>query len=152
MDMELAWWHWMVIGLGLGLLELFVASFFVIWFGLGALLVGVAMLAIPDMAFSAQILLWTAASVAMTVLWFTVLRKDAGKTRSGQADEALGEIGVLVRAVEPLGIESARGEVRFQRPVMGSDVWPCLADEAIAAGQRVRVLAVDGQILKVGKY
>ena len=152
MDIELAWWHWMVIGLGLGLLELFVASFFVIWFGLGALLVGVAMLAIPDMAFSAQILLWTAASVAMTVLWFKVLRKDAGKTRSGQADEALGEIGVLVRAVEPLGIESARGEVRFQRPVMGSDVWPCLADEAIAAGERVRVLAVDGQILKVGKY
>ena len=152
MDMELAWWHWMVIGLGLGLLELFVASFFVIWFGLGALLVGVAMLAIPDMAFSAQILLWTAASVAMTVLWFTVLRKDAGKTRSGQADEALGEIGVLVRGVEPLGIESARGEERFQKPVMGSDVCPCLPDEAIAAGERVRVLAVDGQILKVGKY
>ena len=152
MDMELAWWHWMVIGLGLGLLELFVASFFVIWFGLGALLVGVAMLLIPNMAFSAQILLWTAASVAMTVLWFKVLRKDAGKTRSGQADEALGEIGVLVRAVEPLGVESARGEVRFQKPVMGSDVWPCLADEAIAAGERVRVLAVDGQLLKVGKY
>jgi len=152
MDMELAWWHWMVVGLGLGLLELFVASFFVIWFALGALLVGVVMLVIPDMAFSTQILLWTAASVAMTVFWFKVLREDAGKTRSGQADEALGEIGVLVRAVEPLGIESARGEVRFQKPVMGSDVWPCLADEAIAAGERVRVLAVDGQILKVGKY
>jgi inner membrane protein len=150
--MDLAWWHWMVLGLGLGLLELVVPAFFVIWFGLGALLVGVAMLAVPGMAFSVQILLWTAASVAMTVLWFKVLRKDAGKTRSGQADEALGEIGVLVRAVEPLGIESARGEVRFQRPVMGSDVWPCLADEAIAAGERVRVLAVDGQILKVGKY
>lgn len=152
MDMELVWWHWMVVGLGLGLLELFVASFFIIWFALGALLVGVALLLIPNMGFSTQILLWTAASVAMTVFWFKVLRKDAGKTRSGQADEALGEIGVLVRAVEPLGIESARGEVRFQKPVMGSDVWPCLADEAIAAGERVRVLAVDGQILKVGKY
>jgi inner membrane protein len=150
--MDLAWWHWMVLGLGLGLLELFVASFFVIWFGLGALLVGVAMLAFPSMAFSTQILLWTAASVAMTVLWFKVLRKDGGKTRAGQADEALGEIGVLVRAVEPMGIESARGEVRFQKPVMGADVWPCLADEAIAAGERVRVLAVDGQLLKVGKY
>ena len=150
--MELAWWHWMVLGLGLGLLELFVASFFVIWFGLGALLVGVVLLVMPGMAFSAQILLWTAASVAMTMLWYKVLRKDAGKTRSGQADEALGEIGVLVRAVEPLGVESARVEVRFQKPVMGSDVWPCLADEAITAGERVRVLAVDGQILKVGKY
>ncbi len=150
--MELAWWHWMVLGLGLGLVELVVPSFFIIWFGLGALLVGVAMLVAPGMAFSAQILLWTLASVLMTVLWFRVFRHDDSKTRSGQANEALGEIGILVRAVEPLGVESARGEVRFQKPVMGSDVWPCLADEAIAAGERVRVLAVDGQILKVGKY
>lgn len=150
--MELAWWHWMVLGLGLGLAELVVPSFFIIWFGLGALLVGVAMLMAPTMAFSTQILLWTVASVLMTVLWFRVFRRDGGKTRSGQADGALGEIGILVRAVEPLGVASARGEVRFQKPVMGSDVWPCLADEAIAAGERVRVLAVDGQLLKVGKY
>ena len=150
--MELEWWQWMILGLGLGLLELFVASFFVIWFGLGALLVGVALLAAPTMAFSVQILLWTAASIAMTALWFKVLRKGADRTRSGQADEALGEIGVLVRAVEPLGVASAHGEVRFQKPILGADVWPCLADEAIAAGERVKVLAVDGQLLKVGKY
>jgi membrane protein implicated in regulation of membrane protease activity len=150
--MELVWWHWMVIGLALVVMELAVFSFFVIWFGLGALLVGVGMLVVPDMAFSTQMLLWTAASVAMTVLWFTVLRKRGDKTRSGQADEVLGEIGVLVRAVEPLGVASVRGEVRFQKPILGSDVWPCLADESIAAGERVRVLAVDGQLLKVGKH
>ena len=150
--MELLWWHWMVLGMGLGLLELFVPSFFIIWFGLGALLVGVVLLAVPAMAFSAQILLWTAASVVMTVLWFRVFRRDGGKTRSGQADEVVGEIGVLVKAVEPLGMTSARGEVRFQKPILGADVWPCLADEAIAAGERVRVLAVDGQLLKIGKY
>lgn len=150
--MELAWWHWMVLGLGLGLLELLVPMFFMIWFGLGALLVGVALLVAPGMAFSAQILLWTAASIAMTVLWFRIFRKDVGKTRSGQADEVLGEIGVLVRAIEPLGVVSGRGEVRFQKPLMGSDVWPCTADQAIAAGVRVRVLAVDGQFLKVGQY
>ncbi len=150
--MELAWWHWLVLGLGLGLLELLVPSFFIIWFGLGALLVGLVMMALPDLGFTAQVALWTVASVAMTVLWFQVFRRDADRTRSGRADEALGEIGVLVRAVEPLGVNSGRGEVRFQKPVMGSDVWPCLADEAIAAGERVRVLAVDGQLLKVGKY
>lgn len=150
--MDLVWWHWMVLGLALGLLELAVPSFFIIWFGLGALLVGVAMLVAPGIAFSGQVLLWTAASVAMTALWFKVFRREDGKTRSGQANEALGEIGILVRAVEPLGVSSARGEVRFQKPVMGSDVWPCLADEAIAAGDRVRVLAVDGQLLKVGKF
>ena len=95
--MELVWWHWMILGLALGLLELAVPAFFVIWFGLGALLVGTAMLVVPGMTFTVQILFWTAASVAMTVLWFRVFRDDGGKTRAGQANEVLGEVGVLVR-------------------------------------------------------
>lgn len=146
--MELAWWHWMILGLALGLAELAVPSFFIIWFGLGALLVGVVMLLVPSISLTTQILLWTLASVALTVLWFKVFRERVVKTRSGQADEVLGEIGVLVRAVEPFG----KGEVRFQKPVMGADTWPCLADESIAAGERVKVLTIDGQLLKVGKY
>lgn len=145
--MELVWWHWMVFGLALGLAELAVPSFFLIWFALGALLVGVALLVAPDLSLAAQILLWTLASAAMTILWFKVLRDKSNRMRSGQADDVLGEIGVLVRAVQPF----EKGEVRFQKPMMGSEVWPCLADEAIAAGERVRVLAVDGQLLKVGK-
>jgi membrane protein implicated in regulation of membrane protease activity len=145
--MELVWWHWMVFGLALGLTELAVPSFFLIWFALGALLVGAALLVAPELSLAAQILLWTLASAAMTILWFKVLRDKSNLMRSGQADDVLGEIGVLVRAVQPF----EKGEVRFQKPVMGSEVWPCLADEAIAAGERVRVLAVDGQLLKVGK-
>lgn len=143
----------MVLGMGLALVELALPSFFIIWFALGALFVGVALLLIPALGFTVQILLWTAASVVMTVLWFKFFR-NASRTRAGQADEALGEIGVLVRTIEPLGVpggSSGRGEVRFQKPVMGADVWPCMADEAIAAGERVKVLAVDGQLLKVGK-
>jgi len=145
--MSLAWWHWMILGLALGLAELAIPSFFIVWFGLGAILVGAVLLVAPELAFTGQVALWTAASVAFTVLWFKVFRNKDDTTRSGQAAEALGEIGVLVRAVEPF----QKGEVRFQKPVMGSEVWPCLADEAIAAGERVKVLAVDGQLLKVGK-
>jgi membrane protein implicated in regulation of membrane protease activity len=145
--MDLAWWHWMILGLGLGLAELAVASFFVIWFGLGAILVGLVLLVAPGIGFTAQMLLWTIASAALTALWFKVFSRFADKTRSGQAAEALGEIGILVRAVEPF----QKGEIRFQKPVMGAEVWTCLADEVIAAGQRVRVVAIDGQLLKVGK-
>jgi membrane protein implicated in regulation of membrane protease activity len=145
--MELAWWHWMILGLALGLAELAVPSFFIIWFGLGALLVGGIMLLVPDISVTTQILWWTLASVALTVLWFKVFRERVNRTRSGQADEALGEIGVLVRGVEPF----EKGELRFQKPVMGSEVWPCLADDAIPAGERVKVIAVDGQLLRVIK-
>ncbi|AJP48229.1 hypothetical protein PG1C_06675 [Rugosibacter aromaticivorans] len=148
--MQILWWHWMVLGMGLALAELALFSFFIIWFAVGALLVGVALLALPGLSFTAQILLWTAASIVMTVLWFKFFR-HVNKTRSGQADEALGEIGVLVSAIEPVGSASGRGEVRFQKPIMGAERWACLADEPIAAGTRVKVLAVDGQFLKVGK-
>jgi membrane protein implicated in regulation of membrane protease activity len=143
--MDMSWYHWIVLGLILGVLELMITSFYVIWFGIGALLVGLAMLILP-MDFTSQVVLWTLASIGMTVVWVKVF-KQSDKTHAGQADAALGEFGVMVRAVEPMG----RGEVRFQKPVMGSDTWPCVSDEAIAAGQRVKVVAVDGQLLRVNK-
>lgn len=148
----------MVLGLGLALAELALPSFFIIWFALGALLVGVVLLVVPTISFAAQVLLWTLASIVMTVLWFKFFR-NASKTYAGQSDAVLGEVGVLVRGIEPMGAlaeravgnPSGRGEVRFQKPLMGADTWPCLADEAITAGTRVKVLGVDGQFLKVGR-
>ena len=136
----------MALGLGLGLAELALPSFFTIWFGLGAILVGLVLLIWPDTGLTAQILIWTLASIAMTVLWFKVFRAKTA-VRTTPTEAALGECGVLVRAIEPAG----RSEVRFQKPVLGADVWPCISDEVIAANERVKVLAVDGQFFKVGK-
>ena len=141
------WWHWIVGGLVLVLAELVIPSFFIVWFGLGALLTGLLTLAF-GLALTAQLATWTLASLAMVVLWFRVFRQSFVKTRIGTADgEVVGEIGLLVSAVAPF----QRGKVRFQRPVLGSEEWICLADTAIAAGERVKVVAVEGSFLKVGK-
>ena len=41
--MDMQWWHWAVLGLGLGLLELATpGGFFILFFGIGALLVSAA--------------------------------------------------------------------------------------------------------------
>lgn len=141
------WWYWIVGGLVLVLAELVIPSFFIVWFGLGALLTGLLTLAF-GLALTAQLATWTLASLAMVVLWFRVFRQTFVKTRIGTADgEVVGEIGLLVSAVAPF----QRGKVRFQRPVLGSEEWVCLADTAIAAGERVKVVAVEGSFLKVGK-
>jgi inner membrane protein len=141
------WWYWIVGGLVLVLAELVIPSFFIVWFGLGALLTGLLTLAF-GLALTAQLATWTLASLAMVVLWFRVFRQSFVKTRIGTADgEVIGEIGLLVSAVAPF----QRGKVRFQRPVLGSEEWICLADTAIAAGERVKVVAVEGSFLKVGK-
>jgi len=146
--MTLEWWHWEIAGLALVLLELAVPAFFVIWFGFGAMLVGLVLLLAPGLALSAQIGVWVLASVAMTVLWFRVFKRSQHKTLVGTAaGEVIGEIGLLVSAVAPF----ERGKVRFQRPVLGAEEWACVAEVAIAAGERVRVLSVEGSYVKVAK-
>jgi membrane protein implicated in regulation of membrane protease activity len=141
------WWHWIVGGIVLVLAELVIPSFFIVWFGLGALLTGLLTLAF-ELSPTAQLATWTLASLAMVVLWFRVFKQSFVKTRAGTADGGvIGEIGLLVSAVAPF----ERGKVRFQRPVLGSEEWVCLADAAIAAGERVKVVAVEGSFLKVSK-
>ena len=141
------WWHWIVVGIALVLAELVIPSFFIVWFGFGALLTGLLALAF-DLSLTAQLATWTLASLAMVGLWFRVFKQSFVKTRVGTADgDVIGEIGLLVSAVAPF----ERGKVRFQRPVLGSEEWVCLADAAIAAGERVKVVAVEGSFLKVSK-
>jgi membrane protein implicated in regulation of membrane protease activity len=146
--MDLEWWHWVVGGIALLLAELAVPAFFIVWFGLGALLVGLMTLAVPGLSTVAQLSLWTGASVGMVVLWFRVFKTGYQKTRIGTAaGEAIGEIGLLVGAVAPF----EKGRVRFQRPVLGAEEWACLAETAIPAGERVKVVSIEGSFLKVAK-
>jgi len=146
--MTFEWWMWIVGGITLIIAELAIPAFFVIWFGLGALLVGLLMLLFPELSATAQVATWTLASLALVILWFKVFKQSFQRTRIGTADgEVIGEVGLLVGAVAPF----ARGKVRFQRPLLGSEEWVCIADAAIAAGERVRVVAVEGSFLKVSK-
>ena len=145
--MHIEWWTWIVGGIVQLLAELAVPAILMVWFGLGALLVGLLALAF-DLSLTAQLATWTIASLAMVVLWFRVFRQSFDKTRAGTADgDAIGQIGLLVSAVAPF----EKGKVRFQGPLLGSEEWVCMADDPIAAGERVRVLAVEGSFLKVSK-
>jgi len=146
--MQPEWWHWAIAGIALILAELAVPAFVLVWFGLGALVVALIALVVPDLDLTTHLALWLVSSLALTVLWFKVFRPGQHKTRIGMADaDVTGEIGLLARDVAPFD----KGEVRFQKPILGSEVWPCMADETIRAGERVRVLAVEGSLLKVGK-
>lgn len=139
------WWHWLVIGFVLCIAELAVPAFVLIWFGLGALLLGVLTWLLP-LGVAAQIVLWTILSVAMLGVYLRYFRDRRQTTRAGASDAAIGEIGILVRGVQPFG---PAGEVLFQRPLLGSDRWPCNADAVLPPNTRVRVVAVEGNVLRV---
>ncbi|MBS0353458.1 MAG: NfeD family protein [Proteobacteria bacterium] len=146
--MGFEWWHWIVLGIALVIAELAVPAFFVIWFGLGALLVGLVLALAPALGMTAQLALWILASLAMVILWFRVFKRSDYKTRIGQSDGGtIGEVGMMSKP----GVPFERGRVRFQKPLLGSDEWECVVDEPVAAGERVRVVAVEGSFLRVEK-
>jgi len=146
--MQFLWWHWVVLGIVVMLLELAVPAFFLVWFGLGALIVGVVLLAVPALSSAWQVLLWIVCSLVFIWLWFKVFKPGLYKTRAGMSKGAvIGEIGLVIRDIRPF----EKGQIRFQKPVLGDEVWESIADEEIKAGERVKVLEVEGNILKVGK-
>lgn len=147
-EMQFLWWHWMVLGIVVVLLELAVPAFFLVWFGLGALIVGIVLLAAPGLSFAWQVLIWIVCSVAFIWLWFKVFKPGLYKTRAGMSKGAvIGEVGLVIRDIRPF----EKGQIRFQKPVLGDEVWESIADEEIKAGERVKVLEVEGNILKVGR-
>ena len=139
------WWHWVVLGLCLAMTELAVPAFFIIWFGIGAIGVGLTLLIAPDLAIATQILLWAGLSTMLVGVWFRYLKPRTMTSVGTSAASVAGEVGLLVADISP----EARGQVRFQKPILGSDVWECYADTQIKAGQRVRVIVVEGSFIKV---
>ncbi|MDR0478437.1 MAG: NfeD family protein [Burkholderiaceae bacterium] len=144
---HLQWWYWIVLGVALLLAELALPMFVLVWFGVAAVAVGLLLALLPSLGLTAELTLWLVLSVALVVLWFRVFQSNVYKTRAGMADAAIGEVGLLSKAVAPFG----KGEVRFQKPVLGSEVWPCIANESIAAGERVRIARVEGNLITVTK-
>lgn len=146
--MQILWWHWIVLGIVLMLLELAVPAFFLIWFGLGALIVGTLLAAYSSAPFALQVLAWTAFSLLFIWLWFRVFKPNVYKSRAGMARGSLiGEVGLVTRDIRPY----EKGQIRFQKPILGDEVWESVADEEMRVGERVRVLEVEGNTVRVGR-
>lgn len=149
MGMQILYWHWIVLGVGLILLEIPLPSFTSLWFGAAAIIIGVLLFFVPGLSFTVQLLLWTILSVMLTWLWFKYLKPlSIDKTKAGLSREAIvGEVGQVM--VVPNG--ERRGTLRFPAPVLGSDEWQFISQDALAAGDRVRVIDVSGNSLIVAK-
>jgi membrane protein implicated in regulation of membrane protease activity len=147
--MQIEWWHWIIAGFSLVGLELVIPSFTIIWFGLGALVVGLLIVLIPSMPTWLQVLTWAAASVCLTVIWFKYLKTKGDRTHAGLSKEGIvGESGMIIRGT---GDSYEKGVVRFRISLLGADEWTCYADEPLNVGDSVRVIDFEGQILKVKK-
>ncbi len=144
---KLLYWHWLVFGMVLILLELAVPSFTIFWFGLGGIVVGLLLLAFSGMALTGQIFIWVVASSGFAFFWFKVIKpRSHDRTMAGTAREALmGETAMVIRKQEG----ERRGEVRFAVPMLGSETWEFICDVDVEVGDRVIVREVSGNTMVV---
>ena len=147
MEITLQYWHWLAFGLLLLIVELFALSFTIVWFGLGALLVGLALLLIPGLPVIGQLLCWAIASSLLTFLWFRYLKpRMTDRTKAGLSREAaLGASGQVIKAPS----DDQRGQVRFTTPLLGADEWSFICEHAVSIGDRVIVTDISGNTLIV---
>jgi len=149
MEFKLLYWYWLVFGMVLIIAELFVPSFTIFWFGLGAILVAGVLLVLPDLAVSWQLFVWAIASCILTFLWFKFIKPlMADRTKAGISREAiLGESGQVIS----IPVQEKRGMVRFTTPLLGTDEWPFICEQDLEVGDRVMVKDISGNTLIVEK-
>lgn len=150
MDMQVLWWQWILLGMVLAIVEIFAPSFISLWFGLGAVVVGLIAWLFPEMSVYWEVLIWVVASLFFVMLWFKYFKLNmVDKTKAGiSRDAALGEAGQVVKA--PRG--DGRGVVRFTMPVMGEDEWEFICVDDVAEGDKVYIKDFSGNTLVVGKF
>ena len=146
---QMAYWHWLVFGVALMVLEVFLGSFVVLWFGLGAVMVGLCQWLYPALPVAVQLLIWLLGSSAMAVVWFRWGKpRMLDRTTAGIARESLiGTSGLVIRAPA----EGRRGMARFVVPVLGSDEWEFICEQPVALGDRVVIRDFSGNTLIVGR-
>ncbi|MDL2329678.1 NfeD family protein [Desulfosarcina sp. OttesenSCG-928-A07] len=144
------YWHWLVFGMILMMAEIFIPSFTIFWFGLGALVVGLILLATP-ISLAWQVFFWTIASCAFTLIWFKFVRpKMRDRTKAGLSREAIvGEVGQVIHP--SVAAQGQRGRVRFTIPILGADEWAFVCDTDTATGDRVSIMDIAGNTLVVRK-
>jgi len=141
-------WTWGAIGLILLAVEMATGTFYILWFGISALSVAIAMWMFPEIPRAMQFAMFAALSVSSLAIWKLNYKKHDTHSRVGQAQgEEIGRIGTVIEAC---GL-SQNGKIRFTQGLMGSREWAAISNEVIEAGYDATVVAVEGNELRIKK-
>lgn len=141
-------WHWLVFGLTLAIAEMFVPTFFLLWFGVGAVLTALVGFVLP-LSFLNMVVVWLIFSTIFIVAWFKFIQPHfTNRTKAGLGASAIiGETGMIIKSAS----ESHAGMVRFATPKAGASEWACRSQSPLEVGDRVRIVDIIGNELLVSK-
>jgi len=143
----IVYWHWLALaGLFVGI-EILAPGVFVIFLGIAAAIVGVVMLALPDLDWRLQLLLFAVLAVTLVFIGRRIYGRMSEAEDHGSLNRRAER---LVGQVYPLAgpMHGGRGRLRI-----GDTDWLArLADDATddqPEGAAMRIVAIDGATLIV---
>ena len=137
------WWLWLAGGLALVVAELATPSgFFIIFFGAGALTIGVIKIFASVDNLAAELLLFTVLSVVYLLLFRDRVQARMQVPPTTNVDSLVGVLAIVQDSLSPgvVGKVEVRGSMWSARNTSAVTLTP---------GQRARVTAVDGLTLAV---
>ena len=140
---QIEFWHWLVVAVVLISIEmLIVGTYYFLWMSLAAFIVGGIMFFYPSMSWLAQVLTFTAISLAV-IFFFKKYQKNNPVVTDVPALNKRGEqyVGRVFTLTE--AIVNGVGKVKVD-----DTTWKVHGDD-MPSGSKVRVVAIDGTVFKV---
>lgn len=134
-------WSWMILAAALLILEMLAPGVFLMWFGMAAAATGLIAFRY-DITWQLQLIWFCGLSLVTVLVVHRYLRKHPLQSEqpllNERGEQLVGRSFDLADA-----IQNGRGSVRI-----GDSVWSVEGPE-LAAGTRIKVVGVDGTVLKV---
>ena len=142
---DLLWWHWIVFGIILLIMEMFTGTFILLGLGIAGIIVGIIDVIYP-LSLTVELTLWIIFSLFSIILWFKYMKDNSVET-SGQSNYSLDTLGTIKKNIQM----NERGTVYFDTPVLGNSLWTATAKENLTPNTRVKIIEIKGQLIEVAK-
>jgi membrane protein implicated in regulation of membrane protease activity len=138
-------WGWIIVGAAIAGLEILVPGMYLLWIGLGAVAVGVVLARYPELSLAWQMLVFAVSMVSSIGIGFWIQRRS-GRTKHARFlnRELKAMIGQSYIAIAPFTV--GHGRIKVQ-----DSSYAAISDEAIEAGDVVKVIAIEDGRPKVVK-
>jgi len=133
-------WFWFIAGLILAGLEIVAPGIYLLWMGLGAIIVGLVLALMPDLATSWQLVLFALLMLCSISLGFLVQRRGSARPDQHLNQELQGLIGK--HFVSATDFRAGEGRIHVADTTYGA-----LSEDDIKAGEVVKAVGlVEGKI------
>lgn len=137
---SLAFWHWLVLGVGLAIIEVFTPGAFFLWLGISAGIVGVVLWLIPGMSWEWQGLFFAILSIASVVIARRYLTAHPLETDLPNLNQRGHQyVGRMFTLEEP--VINGQGKIQVD-----DSTWKIHCDDC-ETGTKVVIDGVDGVVL-----